>query len=75
MKIDELDRQGKTNSQAFLACCKKYRAASQHYSSNTGEIKSMLDITNNLRAICTEESQRKEDIDILVYAVDIECKA
>jgi transcription elongation GreA/GreB family factor len=66
MTIDELDRQGKTNSKMFLACCEEYRTASRHYSSNTGEIKSVRDITNNLRAI--EKSQHEENMSMLFEA-------
>lgn len=70
MNLNELDEQGKTNSSVFLEICKKYHDASQQYSFNTGDIKSMNDITANLRrAISVEESQRERDMDALIQAI------
>jgi len=71
MNLDELDKQGKTNSSVFLNSCKKYHNASRQYSFNTGDIKSINDITENLRrAIGIEESRRERDMDALIQAIN-----
>lgn len=70
MNLRALDDQGKTNSRRFLELCQRYREKSQQYSSNSGDIKSMFDITNNLRrTIQEDERKRAQDATTLLNAV------
>lgn len=68
--MQELEAAGITNSDKVVELFKKYKAESQSYSSNSGDIKSISDITNNIRESLRQKRNEKNRESIAAFVMD-----